>query len=83
MTFQASDLKENHFLELLDDSYHTITSTYIKRYLWINQFDHLNFLYAKATRTIINHTPIGEYCLRFFLRENFNCSYKSYSIESQ
>ena len=82
MTFQTSNLKENQYLELLDDSYHTITSTYIKRDFWINQFDYLNFLYAKATRVITNHISIRKYCLRFFPRENFNCLYKLYPIES-
>jgi len=30
MTFQASDYKENHFLDLLDDNYLPIKPTYMK-----------------------------------------------------
>ena len=34
-------------------------------------------------RSITNHTPIGEYRLRFFPREDFNYSCNVYSIESR
>jgi len=80
--FQASNLKKNHFLELLDNNYHTITSTYTKGGPWINHFSHLNSLCTRATRAITNYTPIEEYHLRFFLKEDFSCLYRSYSIES-
>jgi len=30
MTFQTSDLKDNHFLDLLDDDLHNIKPSYIK-----------------------------------------------------
>jgi len=40
---------------------------------WLKYFGHSNSLYARATRTIINYAPIGEYRLRFFLREEFKC----------
>ena len=83
MTFQASDLKGNNFLELLDNNYLPITPTYKKGGLWINQFGYSNSLCARATRVITNHDPIGEYHLRFFPRENFNCPCGSYPIESR
>ncbi len=35
MIFQASDFKENHFLELLDDEYLPIKPTYIKGGSWL------------------------------------------------
>jgi len=66
MTFQASDLKGNHFLELLDNNYLPITPTYKKGGLWINQFGYSNSLCARATRVITNHDPIGEYHKREF-----------------
>jgi len=40
-------------------------------------------LYARVTSANTNHTPIREYCLRFFSKENFNCLYKIYPIKSR
>ena len=34
-------------------------------------------------RAIINHALIGEYCLRFFSKEDFSCPYSSYPIETR
>ena len=72
MIFQASDLKRNHFLDLLDDKLHIIEPLYTKEHSWINQFDHSNLLCAKATRAITNHTPIREYVTLFQL--NIPCT---------
>ena len=51
----------------------------------INDLDirHSNSLYAKASRVIVNHVSIGEYCLRFFPREEFKCPCGLYSIETR
>ena len=65
MTFQASDGKGNHFLDLLDDDFNPIEPLYIKGGLWLQSFGHSNLLCARATRTITNHAPIMEYQLRF------------------
>ena len=46
-------------------------------------FGQLNSLCAQAMRSITNHAPIGEYRLRFFPREDFNCSCSVYPIESR
>ena len=46
-------------------------------------FGHLNSLCVHATRVITNHTLIGKYRLRFFLREEFKYPYGLYSIESR
>ena len=46
-------------------------------------FSHSNFLCARATRAIVNHTPIGKYRLKLFPREDFSCPYGLYPIESQ
>ena len=83
MSFQVSNLKGNHFLELLDDKYHIIKPSYTKEGPWIKQFSHSNSLYVRATKVITNHTSIGKYCLRFFLKENFSCPCKSYLTETQ
>ena len=83
MMFQASNLKSTHFLDLLDDELHTIELLYIKGSPQIKQFNHSNSLYVRVTRAIMNHTPIGEYHLRFFPRENFSCLYKVYLIETR
>ena len=37
----------------------------------------------RATRVIMNHAPVKEYCLRFFLKESFCCPYVYYPIESR
>ena len=80
--FQASDLKENH-LDLLDDNNKIIEPTYVKDRLWLKLIGHLNLLCTYTMRAITNHAPIGKYRLRFFLREEFRCSYGHYLIESR
>ena len=66
MIFQASDNKGRHFLELLDNNLNIIELTYSKGGSWLKYFSHLNSLYTRAIRAIVNHAPIGEYWLRFF-----------------
>ena len=83
ITFQASDFKENHFLDLLNNDLCNIKPTYIKGGPWIKQFGHSNLLCARATRAITNHAPIGEYHLRFFPRENFSCPCRYYPIKTR
>lgn len=83
MTFQASDFKGNHFLNLLDDDHLSITPTYIKSGSWLMLIDYSNSLYIRVIRVIINYTLIGEYQLRFFPKENFNCLYRNYPIQSR
>ena len=83
MMFQASDLKGNQFLDLLDDDNNIIEPSYVKGGLWLKTFGHFNSLYAHVTRAIMNHAPIGEYRLRFFPREKFKCPYSLYPIESK
>jgi len=63
MTFQASDGKGRHFLDLVDDSCEDIEPSYIKGGSWLQPFGHSNSLCACATRAITNHAPIGEYHL--------------------
>ena len=79
MYFQASDCN----LNLLDNNYLSIKPTYMKDSTWLKLLGHLNSLYARATRAITNHAPIGKYCLRFFPRENSNCLCKIYPIKSR
>ena len=83
ITFQVSNFKENHFLNLLNNYYLSIKPTYMKSGLWLNIIDYSNSLCMRVTRTIINHALIGKYWLRFFPKENFNCSYRYYPIESR
>ena len=83
MIFQASNFKEKHFLDLLDNNSNAIKSSYAKGELWLKSFDHSNSLYVHAMRAITNHTLIGEYRLRFFPREEFKCLYSLYSIETK
>ena len=55
MIFQVSELKNNHFLDLLYDELHTIELLYTKRDLWIKQFGYLNLLCTRAIRAIMNY----------------------------
>jgi len=83
MTFQASNLKKNQFLDLLDDNNNIIKPSYAKGGLWLKLIGHLNSLCAWATRAITNHASTGKYKLRFFPREEFNCPCRQYPIESR
>ena len=83
MQFQASDDKGHHFLELLDDNSNHIEPSIAKDRPWLKYFRHSNSLCVKASRVIVNHTPIGEYCLRFFSRKEFKCPYGLYPIKTR
>ena len=83
MTFQASDWKGKHFLELLNDDNNIIKTSYIKGRLWLKHLGHSNSLCTRAMRAITNHTLISKYRLMFFLREDFSYLYGLYSIETQ
>jgi len=83
MTFQVSDSRGKNFLNLLDDNLYPIKPSYSKGGPWLLQFGHLNSLCACAIRAITNHTPIGEYRLRFFPRESFTCPCGTYPIETR
>jgi len=83
MTFQASDGKGNHFLDLLDDDLNPIEPLNIKGGPWLQSFGHSNSLCAQATRAITNHAPIGEYRLRFLPNMDFSCPCNNYPIESR
>ena len=49
ITFQASDLQGNYFLDLLNNDFCNIKPTYIKGGSWIKQFGHSNLLCTRAT----------------------------------
>ena len=83
MTFQASDRKGKHFLDLLDNNFNTIEPSYTKGGPWLQVFGHSNLLCARAMRAITNHAPIGEYWLRFFPSEEFMCPCNNYPIKSR
>ena len=63
MTFQVSDGKGRHFLDLVDGNFEDIEPSYIKGGPWLQFFGHSNLLCTRATRAITNHAPIGEYHL--------------------
>jgi len=83
MTFQASNLKENQFLDLLDDDNNIIELTYVKGGSWLKIIGHLNWLCACTTRAITNYTSISKYRLGFFSREEFKYLCGQYLIESR
>jgi len=63
MTFQASDVKEWHFLELINNNLKPIELSYTKGRLWLKTFGYLNLLYARVLRAIVNHTSIEKYSI--------------------
>jgi len=81
--FQASNLKGNQFLDLLDNDNNIIKLSYAKRESWLKLIGHLNSLCVQAIRAITNHTPTGKYRLRFFPREEFNYPCGQYPIKSK
>ena len=83
MTFQASDIKGKHFLDLVDDDDNIIELSYIKGGSWLKFFGHSNSLCTRASRAITNHAPISEYRIRFFPREDFSCPCGIYPIKSR
>ena len=83
MTFQASDGKGKHFLDLLDDDENELAPSSAKGGPWLQAFGHSNSLCARAARAITNHAPIGEYRLRFFSNMDFACPCNNYPIESR
>ena len=66
MSFQVSNDKGQNFSELLDDDLKLIDMSVSKGGPQLKYFGHSNLLYARATKVIVNHAPIGEYYLRFF-----------------
>jgi len=83
MTFQALDGKDNQFLDLMDSNLETIEPSYTKGGPWLQAFGHSNLLCVRAMRAITNHALIGEYCLRFFSKEEFKCPCGQYPIETR
>jgi len=81
--FQTSDFKGNQFLNLLNDDNNIIKLSYVKEGSWLKVFGHLNSLCTHATRTIMNHAPIGKYRFGFFPREEFKYSCSLYPIKSR
>ena len=81
MTFQVSDLEERNFLDLVNSDNDILEPTYCKGSTWLQFFGHSNILCARATRAITNYTPIGEYCLHFFFKEEFSCLCGLYPID--
>ena len=81
MTFQASDGKERHFLDLVNDNFKNIKLSYTKEGPWLQTFGYSNLLCARATRAITNHALIGEYWLQFFPNKEFKCPCGIYPIK--
>ena len=76
-------MKNKQFLNLVDGDNNLFEPLYIKDSLWFQNFGHSNSLYARASRAITNHAPIGKYRLRFFPREEFRYPYSQYPIKSR
>ena len=81
MTFQASDDRGHHFLDLLDKDSNLLEPSTANSRPQLKQFGYSNSLCTRVTRVIVNHIPIGKYRLRFFPREEFMCLYGKYPIK--
>ena len=81
--FQASDNKEQHFLELLNNDLNPVELSIAKGRPWLKFFGYSNLLCTRASRAIVNHAPIGEYWLRFFFRKEFKYLCGLYPIKSR
>ena len=57
ITFQASDLKGNNFLDLVNGNNKILEPLYCKGRTWLQFFGHSNLLCARVTRAIMNHAP--------------------------
>ena len=79
--FKTPNLKGKNFLKLLNNALSDTEPSYSKGGPWIENFRFSNLLCARATQTITNHAPIGEYWLHFFPREEFSCPCRLYPIE--
>ena len=78
MTFQASDGKSKHFLDLLDSDLNVIELSYARKGPWLQAFGHSNLLCVCAVRAVTNHAPIREYRLQFLLNMDFTCPCNNY-----
>ena len=83
ITFQTSDMKGKHFLNLVDNDNNTIEPSYIKGGSWLKYLSHFNSLCTRASRATTNHAPISEYRLWFFPRKEFSCPCRQYPIETR
>ena len=81
--FQASNDKGRNFLGLCDNNMQIISSLTYESSIWLKYFGYLNSLCVRTIRAIVNHAPIGEYQLRFFPKEKFECLCSSYLIKSR
>ena len=81
--FNMLGLKGWNFLNLLNNDYTDMVPSYTKGGPWLEQFSFSYSLCAQATQAITNHAPIGEYHLKFFLREDFSCLCGVYPLESR
>ena len=83
MTFQASNYKRRNFLDLYNDKAEYIHSIYLKGGVWLKYCGLFSSLYTWIIRVITNHSPIGEYKLRFFPKESIACPYSNYPIKTR
>jgi len=83
MLSQALDSKGKNFLDLLNNDLNLLEPSRTKEGPWLQRFGHLNLLCTHLSRAIMNHTPIGEYRLRFFPKEEFACPCGNYLIETR
>ena len=79
ISFQASDMKDKQFLDLIDNNDNIIEPSYIKDSSWLKYFSYSNSLCTRASRAITNHALTGKYKLMFFPREDLKQDVISYT----
>ena len=71
--FSRGETRGRNFLTLDTEKRTEATPTYAKGGTWMSYLGHSISLYARATRAILNHAPIGEYRARFFPQKTCPC----------
>ena len=71
--FNCPTIQGWHFLPLRDRNWWFLQPSYFKSGSWLPHISQLVILYARVTRAILNHTPIGEYRQHFFPAECTQC----------
>jgi len=61
MSFQVLDDNRQNFLELLDDDLELVILLIFNGRPWLKYFGCSKLLCTRATKAIVNHTPIGKY----------------------
>ena len=81
--FNCLTVQGRHFLTLKGKNCKPLQPSYSKGGSWLTHIGQPVTLYARATRAILNHAPIGEYRQRFFPAECTQCPCGHCQVETR